>query len=62
VHELGIEKEIKFEEKMVRYWKIKKSKYKKQVNNDICEKNIQFSLEEIVKLKSKQTELATSGQ
>ena len=57
--ELSIENEIKFEEEMVRYWKNKQSKYKKQSNKDICEKNIQFRLEEIAKLKSKQTELAT---
>jgi hypothetical protein len=60
--ELSIENEIKFEEKMARYWKNKQSKYKKQSNKDMCEKNIQWGLEEITKLKNKQAELATIGQ
>jgi hypothetical protein len=54
--EISIENEIKFEEKIVRYWKIKKSKYKKQSNKDMCERKIQLGLEEIAKLKSKQIE------
>lgn len=60
--ESSIENEIRFEEKMVRYWKNKKSKYKKQSNKDMCEKNILLGLEEIAKLKNKQAEFVTNGQ
>jgi hypothetical protein len=45
---------------MIRYWRNKQYKYKKQSNKDMCEKNIQCGLEEIAKLKSKQAELARS--